>query len=175
MSSEDEVRAILLDYVNFPPQLRQRGPNQLESPFDFVALRKMSGAEGSWSEIEWAALHPEESESASFIPMTCEGVSIPDVEWYPERDRLGNPNFNEAQLAELDTFANEYDSMSEADRKARITKLLLPDGLFANLGPEGPERRETLQRAVRYRRNRAEAEEDDTAGLHAGQPEEKSK
>ena len=172
MSSEEEVRAILQDYVKFPPHLRQRGPTQLESPFDFAALRKMSGCEGSWSEVEWAALHPEVSESESPPPMTCEGVSIPDVEWCP-RDRLRYPNFNEDQMAELDSFAKEYDLLSEAERKARITKLLLPDGLFANLGAEGKDRRETLQRAVRYRRNRAE--KDETAVLHAGQPEEKSK
>ena len=142
MSSEEEVRAILQDYVKFPPHLRQRGPTQLESPFNFVALRKMSGSEGSSSEVEWSALHPEVSESESPPPMTCGGVSIPDVEWCPDRDRLQRQNFNDAQLAELDSFAKQYQTMSEAERKVRITKLLLPDGLFANLGAEGQDRRE---------------------------------
>ena len=147
MSCDDQVKAILQDYVDYPPHQRQRGPHQRDNPFDLSAIRQINGFAPFWSADEWAHLHkvPEADGVGAFNPISCEGAIVPDVDWAPTSKRGRRTQYTADQITAMSDLIPSYDSLSEADRTRKVTDLLAPTGLFATLGPT---KRRRLLRAL---------------------------
>ena len=86
MSDDDEVRRMLLDVVEHPPHMRTSGPHSRDSPADLGALRRKSGRDPIFSQLEWDTLHNPLTLN-NFVPMTKEEGTIPAIVWSPDVDR----------------------------------------------------------------------------------------
>lgn len=71
----------------------------------------------------------------AFNPISCEGAIIPDVDWAPTSKRGRRTQYTADQITAMSDLIPSYDSLSEVDRTRKVTDLLAPTGLFANLGP----------------------------------------
>ncbi len=69
MSDDDEVRRMLLDVVEHLPHIRTSGPHSRDSPADLGALRRKSGRDPIFSQLEWDTLHNPLTLN-NFVPMT---------------------------------------------------------------------------------------------------------
>ena len=145
MACDDEVREILLKYVQYPPGRRPAWP---ETPFALGALRQLSALEPEWSGPEWTAAHDPHI-SRTFIPMSCSGQPVPPVLWAPPIDRVEHPHFTKPEETLLANAALEYGTKSVSERSALIDKWIAPNGAFARFS----QRKTTIQRALRTRCN----------------------
>ena len=150
MSDDDEVRRMLLDVVEHPPHMRTSGPHSRDSPADLGALRRKSGRDPIFSQLEWDTLHNPLTLN-NFVPMTKEEGTIPAIVWSPDVDRDEDPHFSINQLTEIVDLALVYDRLSRLEKKERIRKLVVDEGIFKNL--DARRRKTSVQRAVSRKAN----------------------
>jgi hypothetical protein len=87
----------------------------------------------------------------NFVPMTKEEGTIPAIVWSPDVDRDEYPHFSIDQLTEIGDLVLVYGRLSRLEKKERIRKLVVDEGIFKNL--DARRRKTSVQRAVSRKAN----------------------